>query len=129
MEFPCAIIQPHTDKRYRLDTVIVVRTSKRLQDAFGELDRMAAKLHGLGLAGDSIEMLAVDRDRHPVQRGIESYVASGDREAPVESEVVVSLPDRRPSAAAIPRAIEVPFRERGGAPGRRRAYTIYAVAC
>ena len=66
---PFAIIQPYTDKRDRLDTAIVVSEHASADDAFAELERLAARIHGFGLAHDVVELLVVDGQRRPVVRG------------------------------------------------------------
>jgi hypothetical protein len=39
-----------------------------IEAAYAELDRIAARLNGHGLAGDVIELLVVDENRKPVAR-------------------------------------------------------------
>ena len=44
-----AIIQPYTYKRDRLETAIVVSEHRTADEAFAELERLAARIHGFGL--------------------------------------------------------------------------------
>jgi len=46
----------------------VVSTHESVEAAYAELDRIAIRLHGHGLAGDVIELLVVDESRQRVAR-------------------------------------------------------------
>jgi hypothetical protein len=66
---PFAILQPYTDKRDRLETAILVSEHGTADEAFAELERLAARIHGFGLPYDVVELLVVDSQRKPVRRG------------------------------------------------------------
>lgn len=60
------LVQPYGRDRTREATI--VSGHETVEAAYAELDRLAARLHGHGLAGDVVELTVVDEERQPIPR-------------------------------------------------------------
>jgi hypothetical protein len=60
------IVQPYGPDRGRQATI--VSTHESIEAAYAELDRIAARQNGHGLAGDVVELIVVDDDRRRIAR-------------------------------------------------------------
>jgi hypothetical protein len=62
------IVQPYASGPDRARQATIVSTHETVEAAYAELDKIAARLNGHGLAGDVRELLVVDEHREPRRR-------------------------------------------------------------